>query len=331
MSDQTNEPKRRAARTLINPNYRYRRLVSTGIYRYRRFIFLLFILSLSSQERSCYTTIPSLTSIYEKNMQVHPNGDGNYAGIDVLRKPESVDEENQKGDLSQLTKVRESQETESVKDDDAGPKMHTMEHIADLFSWENNTLTHKHFAVFIFFIQGLLLLYVLLFQTPGNGWVLGLVSLPLTAVILFKNIWDDFLESLASFLLFSDRIKRKKNEEIPATYEDMITVLLKMWEVLFVIYVVFASIFVSLSQPDVLNVALNCTGVMIVCDLDEAILKFLDLKVELAKDELTKKEEMSKEKFRLLEETVTLPVLKIGVVVLYVVGYILGLAIANGK
>jgi hypothetical protein len=190
-------------------------------------------------------------------------------------------------------------------------------------------MIQKHFAVFIFFIQGLLLLYVLFFQTPGNGWTLGLISLPLTAIILFKTIWDDFLESFANMLLVADAFKKRNKEYVPSGYGEILTSLLHFWEVAFIVYVVFASIFVSLSQPDVLNVALNCTAVNIVFELDEGILKFLDLKVGISKDEMLKNEETEKEKFDLLYERFPLPVLKIGVVVLYVIGYLLGLAISN--
>jgi hypothetical protein len=66
-------------------------------------------------------------------MQVLPLDDDNKK--EILRKQE-FDEENPKDDNYKMS-TREPKELEVLNVEDKGPEMHPIEHIIDLFCWEN--------------------------------------------------------------------------------------------------------------------------------------------------------------------------------------------------
>jgi hypothetical protein len=243
-------------------------------------------------------------------MKVH--ADPNDKQMETVEK-QDFDEENPKDDNYELS-------ASEPKEADEGHTVQPIEHLADLFCWESNTMFHKILGVFIAAAQGVLLANVLQYQSTWNGWRLSLIGLPLTGVILFNAIWDDFLDSFATMI--SDAIRFKESEKSIPDFGQVLAFSLKFWEVFFITYVCFCSIIVSISQPDILNIALNCTALTIVFDLDEGVLKFLDLKLEISKNEMAKKKETDEEKFELVYERISAPLLRFSVIVFYAVFYL---------
>lgn len=195
---------------------------------------------------------------------------------------------------------------EDADRDDPDPVLFQMVSLRDLYRFEENTYWHIGFGVFLMTFQTFcLLLAISDIEVEEPDLKMQFVGLPISLVLMFGSSWEEFQLQMGLMLLnikHSNDLKDDKRDlTICQRYLNFhaLQAVMASGEVLIVLFTVAASVLVTIQKRTVLDIALECTALSLIAQLDECLLVMFRLRLSIVQPQkrIEAMEEKAEEQF----------------------------------
>lgn len=181
---------------------------------------------------------------------------------------------------------------EDANEDEDEEEVWLLATLRDLYRFKENTNLQVAFAIFLLLFQGFcILLAISTIEVEKPDIRMQFVGLPISLVMMFGTSWDDF-QLEVGLMLFNIKVMQEKKSAKRDQPSGLMSRMFNFYalragmawaEAFLVLLTIAASVLVTIQRRTVLDLALNCTALSLISQLDECVLKMFPIHAIIVK------------------------------------------------